>query len=35
VEAKAFLKLRRERMNMVKDAKKLQGKTPDAVGAGA
>jgi len=34
VEAKAFLKLRRERMNMVKDAKKLQGKA-DPVGAGA
>jgi hypothetical protein len=35
VEAKAFLKLRGERMKMVKDAKKLNAKTPDTVGAGA
>jgi hypothetical protein len=35
VEAKAFLKLRAQRNKMVKDAKKLQGKSPDPVGAGA
>jgi hopanoid biosynthesis associated radical SAM protein HpnJ len=35
VEAKAFLKLRAQRNKMVKEAKKLQGKTPDPVGAGA
>jgi hopanoid biosynthesis associated radical SAM protein HpnJ len=35
VEAKAFLKLRRQRMNMVKESKKLEGKTPNTVGAGA
>jgi hopanoid biosynthesis associated radical SAM protein HpnJ len=35
VEAKAFLKLRSQRNKMVKDAKKLQGKNPDPVGAGA
>ena len=33
VEAKSFLKLRAERNRMVKEAKKLQGKTPNPASA--